>query len=328
MHRGLPMRSYSQIVALLVAVLLASPAKANPPFPNKPVIIIVGSGAGSGPDVLTRIVADRLSQLWGHQIVVMNKPGPWGSNALQSALAAPPDGHTLVVRIASSFLVWPELQKEAAAAAEREFTPLGLLGVQPMVIAVNPGFGANTLGELFSIARQRPDEILFGGFRATIPHLTSVRLAAAGSVKWRFIPSLTARAVQDAMGGSIHGVIESAAALESSMGAGLLKGLAVASASRLPELPDLPTVAEAMPELGPFEAYGWVALVARASTPSSIIEKINKDLNQAMHDPQIVHRLAVTGTYPRLLSLTETAEFIKMEKDRWRPVVQSLDLSN
>jgi tripartite-type tricarboxylate transporter receptor subunit TctC len=258
----------------------------------------------------------------------MNKVGGYGSTALQAAVGAPADGHTLVVSIASSFVVWPEIQKMAAIALEQEIVPIGVIGVQPMVISVNRSVGANTLAELFEITQQRPDEILYGGGRATIPHLTGVRLASSGAVKWRFIPSQGPRAVQDAMGGSIHVVIESAAALASPMGAGLLKGLAVASASRLPDLPDLPTIGEAIPELGNFEALGWVTLMARAGTPEAIIQKINRDLRNIMVDVEVVRRLSTLGTYPRLLSPAETAAFIASEKEVWRPIVRSLDLTD
>ena len=265
--------------------------------------------------------------MWGQQITVMNKTGNYGTVALQSVTTAPADGHTLVVSIASSFIVWPELQKAAAIELQREIVPVGLLGVQPMVIAVNPSVGANTLPALIAITQQRPDEILYGTVRASVPHLTAVRLASAGALKWRFIPSQGPRAVQDAMGGSIHVAIESVAALRSPMQAGLLKGLAVASASRLPDLPDLPTVGEVVPQLAGFDARGWVALMARTGTPEAIVQKINRDIRAIMSDPEVARRLSALGTYPRPLTPEETATFIQSEKDLWRPIVQSLDLA-
>jgi tripartite-type tricarboxylate transporter receptor subunit TctC len=112
------------------------------------------------------------------------------------------------------------------------------------------------------------------------------------------------------------------------MGAGLLKGLAVASANRLPDMPDLPTIGEAIPELGNFEALGWVTLMARAGTPEAIIQKINRDLRNIMVDVEVVRRLSTLGTYPRLLSPAETAAFIASEKEVWRPIVRSLDLTD
>jgi tripartite-type tricarboxylate transporter receptor subunit TctC len=132
--------------------------------------------------------------------------------------------------------------------------------------------------------------------------------------------------VQDAIGGSIHVAIESVAALASPMSAGLLKGLAVASANRLPDLPDLPTIGESIPELGNFEAHGWVTMMARAGTPEAIIQKINRDLRNILDDAEVVSRLSALGTYPRPLSPAETAEFIRSEKEVWRPIVRSLDL--
>lgn len=315
---------FASIAVLCVA---GSAAQANTAYPTKPVTMIVAATAGAGPDVLARIVADGLSRAWGQRITVMNKTGGYGAPALQAVTSAPADGHTLVVSIASSFIVWPEIQKAAAIELQREIIPIGLLGVQPMMIAVHPAVGGNTLAELITITSQQPDEILYGGVRATVPHLTGVRLAATGQLKWRFIPSQGARAVQDAMGGTLHVAIESVAALASPMNAGLLKGLAVASTTRLPDLPDLPTVGEAVPALAGFEANGWVALMARAGTPEPIVQKINQDLRAILADSDVARRLAALGTYPRPLTPADTADFIQKEKELWRPIVQSLDLA-
>ena len=144
---------------------IGSTAHASVKYPIKPVTMIVGSSPGTVPDVIARIVADRLSQSWGQQVTVMNKVGGFGSVAIQAVTVPPADGHTLVVTFASNFVVWPEMQKSAAIELLREITPVGLLGVQPMIIAVNPTVGANTLGELAIITHQRPDEILYGGGR-------------------------------------------------------------------------------------------------------------------------------------------------------------------
>ena len=296
-------------------------------FPTKPVTLIMGATAGTGADVLTRIVADRLSQLWGQQVTVMNRGGSYGAPALQAATSAPADGHTLIASIASSFVVWPEIQKAAAIELQREITPVGLLGVQPMVIAVHPSVGVNTLAELAALTSQRPDEILYGHARAGFPHLTGARLAATGSLKWRFIPAPGARGVQDAMGGTLHVVIEGISALAAPINAGLLKGLAVAAPTRLPDFPDLPTVGEAVPALAGFEASGWVALMARTGTPEPIVAKINQDLRAILADPDVARRLVGLGNYPRPLTAAETAAFIQKEKDLWRPAVQSLDLT-
>lgn len=139
------MLSIARRTILISALALGAAASAAhaTDYPTKPVTMVVAVTAGAGPDVLARVVADRLSQMWGRQITVMNKTGNYGAVALQSITTAPADGHTLVVSIASSFTVWPELQKVAAIELQREITPIGLLGVQPMVIAINPSVDVN-----------------------------------------------------------------------------------------------------------------------------------------------------------------------------------------
>ncbi|MEA2878858.1 MAG: hypothetical protein QOF14_4054 [Hyphomicrobiales bacterium] len=297
-------------------------------YPTKPVMITVGASAGTGPDVVARIVADRLTQAWGRQVTVVNRTGGLGLTAVQSVTAAPADGHTLLVSLASTFVVLPETPQGHSVNLERAIVPVGLLGIQPMVIAINPSVGANSLAELLAMTKQRPGEILYGGFRATVPHLAGLLLTNRAGMGWRFIPSLSPRAVQDAMGGTIHVAIESVAGLNAPIKAGLLNGLAVASESRLPDFPDLPTVAEAIPGLGAFDARGWIALLARAETPPAIIQKISEDLRTVLADPDVVSKLASLGTYPRPMSPEETAAFIRSEQDLWRPVVKQLDLAS
>ena len=139
-------------------------------------MILTPAAAGTGPDVIIRIVADRLTQAWGQQVLVVNRPGGGGVIAAQAAAVAPSDGHTLYVPLASTFVVLPETQAKMPLDLARDLVPIGMFGEQPMVIAVNPTLGINTLAELIARAKGRPGEILFGAPRGTLPHLTSEML--------------------------------------------------------------------------------------------------------------------------------------------------------
>lgn len=311
----------------LAAAIAGSPANAES-YPTRPVMILSPTGAGSGPDVIARIVADRLTQTWGQQVLVVNRPGGGGIVAAQAAAVAPSDGHTLYLPLASTFVVLPETQAKMPLDLARDLVPIGMIGEQPMVIAVNPALGINTLAELIARAKDRPGEILFGAGRGTLPHLTVEMLRGRVGLDLAFIPSGSTRAMQDAIGGTIHVFIESMAALSGPIQGGSLKALAVASSSRLPDFPDLPTVAEALPGVGIFEARGWFALMAPARTPDAIVQRINRDLNIALGEPEVKRKLAVLGTYPRPMSPAETAAFIRSEQELWRPVVRQLDLAS
>ena len=186
----------------------------------------------------------------------------------------------------------------------------------------------NTLAELVSRAKQQPGHILYGAFRATIPHLVGALLNTRTGAELGFVPSTVPRSIQDAMGGDLHIVIESAGALAGAIQSGLVKPLAVTASQRLPDLPDVPTINEAMPGIGTFDARGWMGLFAPAATPDAIVQKVSADLRAALADPQFARKLETLGSYPRVLSPGETAEYIRREQDLWRPVVRSLDLAS
>jgi tripartite-type tricarboxylate transporter receptor subunit TctC len=319
---------FKAAVLALAAAVAGSPATAES-YPTRPVMVLSPTAAGAGPDVIARIVADRLTQAWGQQVLVVNRPGAGGLIAAQAAAAALSDGHTLYMPIASTFVVLPETQTKMPLDLARDLVPIGLVGEQPMVITVNPALGINTLAELIARAKGRPGEILFGAGRGTLPHLTGEMLRRRAGIDLTYIPyPVNARAMQDAIGGTIHVFIESMAALSGPIQGGSLKALAVASSSRLPDFPDLPTVAEAIPGVGIFEARGWFALMAPARTPDAIVQKVNRDLRTALGEPEVRRKLAALGTYPRPMSPAETAAFIRSERELWRPVVRQLDLAS
>jgi putative tricarboxylic transport membrane protein len=288
-------------------------------------MIITPSGAGAGPDVITRIVADRLTERWGRQVLVVNRPGGGGLIAAQAISTAERDGYTLYLPITSTFVVLPEVQPKMPLDLQRDVVPIGLVAEQPMVIAVHPSLGVNTLAELIALAKQKPGKILYGAGRGTLPHLTGEMFSSRANVELSFIPYPTApKAMQDAIGGTLSMFIESMSAVAGPMQAGSLKVLAAASAKRLANFADLPTVAEAVPGLAPFEARGWFALAAPSGTPEAIVCKVNEDLRAALEQPDVRKKLEVLGSYARPTSPAETAEFIRGERELWRPIVRKI----
>ena len=185
-----PWSSFEVAVLALgaMAAIAGSPAKADS-YPTRPVMILSPAGAGTGPDVIARIVADRLTKTWGQQVLVVNRPGGGGVIAAQAAAVAPSDGHTLYMPIASTFVVLPETQAKMPLDLARDLVPIGMVGEQPMVITVNPALGINTLAELIARAKGRPGEILFGAARGTLPHLMGEMLRGRVGLDLAYIPS-------------------------------------------------------------------------------------------------------------------------------------------
>ena len=204
----------------------------------------------------------------------------------------------------------------------------GILGEQPMVIAVNPNLGVASLAELIALAKRRPGEILYGANPGGLPNLTGELLQQRGGFKLRLVPySSTVKAMQDTAGGTDQVAIESLSGLRSLIEGGVLRPLAVASANRLPNYPDLPTVAEVVPSVGTFEARGWFALTAPAGTPEATVHKINANLRTALADAELQKKFASLGTYPKQMSPAEATAFIHSEQELWRPVVKRVLLA-
>lgn len=314
-------RSCLQVIALLT-VVLAIPASAQN-YPAAPVKIITQGAAGSGPDVVTRIVADELAKRWNQQAVILNATGAGGSVAARQAIQAQPDGYTLYMPAASAYIVMPEMFPDLKIDMLGDFTPIGFVAEQPMVIAVSPSLGVNSLAELVALSKAKPGTLNFAAnARGTIPHLTAERFKALTGADMTHIPYPGAAAgLQDLMGGRIAVIVEGLGTLLGAIQGGTIKPLAISSLKRLPEYPDLPTVSELLPG---FESTGWFALVAPKGTPEPILQQAHRDLNEVLVTPSVKDKLALLGTMVRPMSLADTLAYLRREQEVWKPVVKQV----
>src|SRR5436309_7470122 len=259
-----PRRRLCISVLLLVCGVAGYAAQAED-YPTRSVKLITQGAAASGPDVVARIVAEPLGRLWGQQVVILNHPGAGGSVAARQAASAAADGYTLYMPATSAFIVMPEMFPNLPFHLDRDFVRIGFVAEQPMVIAVAPSLGVNSLQDLIALAKARPGQILYAAnARGTLPHLTAERFRNEAGIELRFVPYAGAAAgLQDLVGGRISMIVESLGPFLGAIQGGSLKALAVASAQRLPNFPDLPTVGETIPG---FIATGWFPLLAPAGT--------------------------------------------------------------
>jgi tripartite-type tricarboxylate transporter receptor subunit TctC len=310
---------------LAVAAVAGSPAQAQD-YPANPVKLVTQGAPGSGPDVIARILADHLGRLWGQQVLVLSHPGAAGSAAARVAAAAPPDGYTLYMPATSAFVVMPEMLPNLPFDLERDFARIGFVGEQPMMFAVAPALGVNSLAELIARSKARPGEILYAAnLRGSFPHLTVELFRRRTGADLTYIPYQgAAGGLQDILGGRISMIAESLPPLFGAIQAGSIKPLAVASVKRLPNFPDLPTVAETSPG---FAAMGWFVLLAPAGTPDAIVRKVNGDLAKVLAQPEFQKRFQELGTFVRPMTPAETTDFIRGEQQLWRPLVRQLGTS-
>jgi tripartite-type tricarboxylate transporter receptor subunit TctC len=309
---------------LLLASAVCGAQAQTASFPDKPVTLISDAGVGSGADVAARFVADRLGKLWGQQVVVINHPGASGSIAARAASQAPADGYTLYIPAFSTFLGLPSVAPNLPVKLPRDFLPIGFAAEQPMSVAVSASLGVTTLPQLIALAKKEPGKItiaLTGVGRLT--HLTGELLQMRAGIKLVSIPYTRGQgsALGDVAAGRVSMIIENYAGLAGAVKAGNVKLIAVASPQRLPEFPDLPTVAETIPG---FAASGWLVLVAPVGTPAPIIGKINADLNKVVSDADFKKRLAKISSYTRPMTPEQTEAFVDSQQQLWMPIVEKV----
>ena len=308
----------------VAAVFASVPAQAQD-YPARPVTLILPAAAGNSPDVVMRVVADRLSQMWKQQVVVINRPGAGGLIALQAAAGAGKDGYSLYMTQASTYTVLPiEQEGKMPVNLQTAFAPIGMAGEQPIAVAVNKDVPASNVAELIKLANSTPGGMFFGATnRGGQAHLTGELFRERATANITFVHAAGASvSLNDVIAGRIPIMFEGLAGLAPGLQGGAMRLLGVASPQRLANLPDLPAIDETVPGV---VSSGWMVLMAPTGTPEEIIHKVNADLRKVVAMPDVVERLATLGTYSRDLTPTQTADFMRSEERLWWPIVRRLN---
>lgn len=296
-------------------------------FPTKPVTFITPAAAGNSPDVVTRIVVDKLSQMWKQQGVVLNRPGAGGMIAAQAAAASniEKDGYTLYMTQASTWTVLP-IQQEGKMPIDlqKAFAAVGMVGEQPIAVAVNKDVPANSVKELIDLANKSKDGMLFGATnRGGQAHLTGELFRDKSKANVSFVHAAGAAAtLNDVIAGRIPIMFEGLAGLAPGLQGGGVRALGVAAQKRLPNLPNLPAINETVPGV---VSSGWIVLMAPAGVPDAIIQKLNADLRKVTAMPDVIERFQQLGTYSRDYTPAQTGEFMRSEEKLWWPIVRQIN---
>ena len=319
--------AFAIVFASTITALPSNAPAQTEPYPNRSVRIIVDSAPGSATDVTARLMADRLSQVWGQQAVVINQPGAGGSIAARAASQAAPDGYTLYVGAASVFTALkgaPGVAPNLPIELPRDFTPIGFMTQQPMFIAAAPNSSIKSLPDLIARAKEKPGEISYATTgRGRITHLTMELLQIRAGIKLQMIPYTggPTAAMADIATGRVAIVIEGYGGLAGGLTSGAIKGIAVASRQRLDDFKDLATVAETLPG---FFSGGWNVLLAPVGTPDAIIQKASIDLRKALDEPELKAKFASTGAYLAPMTPAEVLAFAEEQQRTWRPVAEKI----
>jgi tripartite-type tricarboxylate transporter receptor subunit TctC len=319
------MRMRKSIVAVLCAAAVVTNLCAHAQdYPARAVQLISPTAAGNAPDVITRIVADRLSQMWKQQVVVINRPGAGGMLGVQAAAGQPADGYTLFAPQASVFTVLPVDQAgKMPVDLQKAFVPAGLVGEWPIGMVVNRDVPANSIAELIALANKAPEGMLFGATnRGGQAHLTGELFRERSKAKISFVHAAGAAAsLNDVIAGRIPIMFEGLASLAPGIQSGSVKLIGVAAQKRLPDQPNVPAINETVPGV---VSSGWVVLMAPAGTPHDVIQRINADMRKVVGMPDVVERFLQLGIYSRDLTPAQTEDFVRGEEQLWWPIARSL----
>ena len=312
------------LFAIVNVVSIVNAQTTQPPFPTRPVKLVVGFPAGGGTDVFARAVAQGLSQTLGQQFIVDNKPGAGGVIASQSLLQASADGYTLLMGSTSTQGIAPLLYAKRPYTAT-DFTPIAHIASVGIVLVAHPGAPYNTVAELVAYAKARPGQINYAsGGNGVTNHLAMELLKSRTGTFLVHIPYRgSAPALQDVISGQVPLMFDSIAASGPQIRAGKVKALGIAGAARMDALPGVPTLSESGAAVGlkDFSTPGWVALYGPKGMPADALAKLQAAVATVLATPEVVQRFAAAGAVAQYMDAAMLATYEQAEIKKWGEAV-------
>lgn len=292
-------------------------------FPTRSVRITVQYPSGSGPEVVTRLVADKLSRYWGQPVIVDSRPGANGFIAIDAVKKAAPDGHDLLAADNGPLAINPSLFRKLPYDVERDFAAVALIYRTDFLVVVAANSPYRNVGELIAAARARPGAIAYATPRVgSTPHLGAAMMEALTDTRMLHVPYKEAsQMVTSVASGDVAWMLSTLATSGPMLRAGKVKLLAVAARKRLPTHPDIPTVEESGGP-GGLEANAWVGLLTTRGAPADVIALINRDVNRALAEPDLRTRLNAFSFLPLPGSAQDMAELIRSETKKYAELVK------
>jgi tripartite-type tricarboxylate transporter receptor subunit TctC len=308
-------------LSLVFILVLTSLAHAQT-WPTRPLRLIVPTAPGGGTDFTGRLVAAKLSETLGQQVVVENRGGGGGSVGADNAAKATPDGYTLLLGSIATHAVNPALYKKLPYDHIKDFAPVSLIGTVPNVLVVHPSVPAKTFAEFISYAKANPGKINYGSSGVgSPPHLSMELLRSMTGINMVHVPYKGAGpALADLLGGQVQAMCTSLAGQITYIRAGRVRALGVTTAKRNPQLPDVPTIIEG--GVPGYEVTIWYAVFAPVATPKPVVTRLNADMVKALNSPEMKERMALQGMDPSPSTPAELAAFVKTESAKWTKAVK------
>jgi len=279
--------------AVVLAAAIAPALAAQTAFPDKPIRLVIGSAPGSGPDIISRVMSDRLYKAWNQRVVVDSRPGAAGTLSAELVMRASPDGHTwmmLTSQLLVASTVYPNLRFDLA----RDFASIALIGTVPFVLVVNTQLPANSIAELIALAKKTPGQLRYGSAGSgASEHLSGVMFTSLTGTDILHVPYKgVAQAITDTIAREVHLTYGVLPAVLPMIQAGRIRPLGVTSRKRAALLPDLPSISETV---SGYETLGWYSFVAPTGTPVAILDKAAAETVKALKEPEIAEQLKGLG---------------------------------
>ena len=302
-------------------LFLAATAHAQTAWPNRPVTIVVPFAAGGGTDIGARIVAQRLSQMWGQAVVIDNKGGAGGNVGLEAVSRAKPDGYTLLTGNVGTQSINPTLYKKLNYNPDTAFVPLGQYAELPFVLAVTASLPVKNIKELVAMAKAQPEKLTYASSgNGGSPHLSAETFKIATNTQILHVPYKGGgAAMTDLMAGNVDMIFASVLETSGFIKSGKLKALAITSKTRVSAMPDVPTLQES--GISGAESGSWLGLLAPAGTPKEIVDKIASSLQQAVAAPEVQQQLLAQGAVAKGGTPAEFAQLIAADRKRYARII-------
>ncbi|MDB5553770.1 MAG: transporter substrate-binding protein [Rhizobium sp.] len=308
--------------AALMALLVSASASWAAVFPVRTIKMVVPFAAGGSTDLVARLVASKMSNLLGQQIIVENVGGAGGNIGAAQVVRADPDGYTILMGTVATHALNPLILKTKPYDPEKDFAPISLLVIVPNVLVVNPQFPAKDIKELIALLKKNPDKYVYASSGNGTPlHLSGELFKAMTGVTMEHVPYKgSGPALTDLLGNQVPMMFDNLPSSSGHIKNGTLRALGVTTKERVASFPDVPAIAETVPG---YETYSWNALFAPAGTPPEVISTLQQAAAKALQDPEVIERMGqfsatIVGSTPEQLS-----EHVKAELAKWAPIVKS-----
>lgn len=324
-YRDIKRRAALKLAASAISLLAISGAAHAQSFPERSITLVVPFAAGGSTDVVARVIAQKMGDDLGQQIVVENVAGAGGNLGADRVARAEPDGYTVLMGTVATHALNPLILKTKPYDPEKDFAPISLLVVVPNVLVVNPQLPVNTVAELVALLKAEPDKYAYASSGNGTPlHLSGELFKSMAGVSMQHVPYKgSGPALNDLLGNQVSIMFDNLPSSSGHIKSGTLRALGVTTAERATSFPDVPTIAETVPN---YETYTWNALFAPAGTPAEAVDRLNAAAKKALADPSVAARMAdfsakIVGSTPDELKTHVSEEIAK-----WAPVVKNANV--